>query len=50
MASAGSGMVIGSLLRKVIDGSKLKAGFGYFVLVLSVALPILEIIRLRSHG
>ncbi|MEI8281867.1 MAG: sulfite exporter TauE/SafE family protein [Armatimonadota bacterium] len=50
MASAGSGMVIGSLLRKVIDGSKLKAGFGYFILVLSVALPILEIVRLRSHG
>ena len=50
MAAAGSGMVIGSLLRQVIDGSKLKAGFGYFVLVLAVALPCLEIVRLRSHN
>lgn len=50
MAVAGSGMVIGSFLRKIIDGAKLKAGFGYFVLALAVALPILEIVRLRTHG
>ena len=50
MAAAGSGMVIGSFLRKIIDGAKLKAGFGYFVLALAVALPILEIVRLRTHG
>lgn len=47
MAAAGAGMVIGSLLRQVIDGSKLKAGFGYFVLTLAFALPILEVITLR---
>ena len=48
MAAAGAGMVIGSLLRQVIDGSKLKTGFGYFVLVLAVALPVLEVFRLRG--
>ena len=50
MAAAGTGMVIGSLVRQRIDGSKLKAGFGYFVLCLSIALPILEIVRLRAHS
>lgn len=50
MAAAGSGMVVGSMLRKVIDGQKLKAGFGYFVLTLAVALPILEVVRLRNHS
>jgi uncharacterized protein len=49
MAVAGIGMVIGSLLRQVIDGSKLKAGFGYFVLTLAFALPILEIIKLSGQ-
>jgi uncharacterized membrane protein YfcA len=51
MVAAGSGMVIGSLLRQVIDGSKLKKGFGYFVLLLAFVLPVLEIVRLlSSHG
>lgn len=48
MAAAGIGMVIGSLLRQVVDGSKLKAGFGYFILSLALVLPVLEIIRLRG--
>lgn len=48
MAAAASGMVIGSLLRQVIDGSRLKTGFGYFVASLSVVLPILEVIKLRG--
>lgn len=50
MAAAGVGMILGSLLRQVIDGAKLKAGFGYFVLSLAILLPILEIIKLRSHS
>jgi uncharacterized membrane protein YfcA len=48
MAAAGTGMVIGSLLRQIIDGAKLKAGFGYFVLTLSIVLPILELVKLNS--
>jgi hypothetical protein len=48
MAAAGSGMVIGSLLRQIIDGAKLKAGFGYFILTLAIALPILEVLQLRQ--
>lgn len=47
MAAAATGMVIGSKLRQIIDGSKLKTGFGYFVLSISVMIPILEVIRLR---
>ncbi|MBI1331789.1 MAG: TSUP family transporter [Armatimonadetes bacterium] len=47
MAMAATGMVIGSHLRQRIDGSKLKVGFGYFVLSLAFVVPILEIIRLR---
>ncbi len=49
MAAAGTGMVIGSLLRQKVDGAKLKAGFGYFVLGLAVLLPIFEIFKLRGN-
>jgi uncharacterized membrane protein YfcA len=49
MAVAGIGMVIGSILRQKIDGSKLKAGFGYFVLSLAFALPILELVKLSGQ-
>jgi len=48
MAAAATGMVIGSFLRQIIDGTKLKTGFGYFVLSLALLLPVLEIIRLRG--
>jgi uncharacterized membrane protein YfcA len=48
MSAAATGMVIGSLLRQRVDGSKLKIGFGYFVLGLAILLPILEINRLRG--
>lgn len=48
MAAAATGMVVGSLLRQIIDGAKLKTGFGYFVLSLAFVLPVLEIIRLRG--
>lgn len=49
MAAAGVGMVIGSMLRQKVDGSKLKAGFGYFVLSLAFALPILEMVKLSGQ-
>jgi len=43
-ALAGSGIFIGSILSKKIDGSKLKKGFGYFVLVMGVFILIKETI------
>ena len=42
-ALAGSGIFIGTLLSKKIDGSKLKVGFGYFVLVMGLFILTKEI-------
>jgi len=41
---AGFGIFIGSYLSKKIDGSKLKKGFGYFVLVMGILILIKETI------
>ena len=41
-ALAGFGIFIGSYLSKKIDGSKLKKGFGYFVLVMGIFILIKE--------
>jgi hypothetical protein len=38
-------MVIGSALRQVIDGNRLKAGFGWFVLAVGVLVLTLEFLR-----
>ena len=43
-ALAGLGIFIGSFLSKKIDGSKLKKGFGYFVLAMGVFILIKETI------
>lgn len=43
-ALAGIGIFIGSFLSKKIDGSKLKKGFGYFVLVMGIFILIKETI------
>lgn len=43
-ALSGIGIFIGSILSKKIDGSKLKKGFGYFVLVMGVFILIKEMI------
>ena len=40
---ATAGIVIGTALAKRIDGQRLKAGFGYFVLTLGVAVLIREL-------
>ncbi len=40
------GMFLGSALSKKIDGSRLKAGFGWFVLVMGVYILIKEVSRL----
>lgn len=47
MACAATGMVIGSKLRQMIDGKKLKTGFGYFILFVGMLTVTLE--YLRSH-
>lgn len=43
-ALAATGIFIGSYLSKKIDGSKLKKGFGYFVLVMGIFILIKEIV------
>jgi uncharacterized membrane protein YfcA len=43
-ALAGIGIFIGSALSKKIDGSKLKTGFGYFILVMGLFILIKETI------
>lgn len=43
-ALAGIGIFIGSSLSKKIDGSKLKTGFGYFILVMGLFILIKETI------
>jgi uncharacterized membrane protein YfcA len=45
IACAATGMVIGSALRQVIDGNRLKAGFGWFVLAVGVLVLTLEFLR-----
>jgi uncharacterized protein len=48
IACAATGMVIGSSLRQKIDGSKLKAGFGWFVLCVGVLILLLEFLVKKS--
>jgi uncharacterized protein len=48
MATAATGMVIGSSLRQRIDGSKLKLGFGYFVFLIGLMVIGLELIKLNQ--
>ncbi len=44
-AFAVAGMVVGTMLSKKIEGSKLKPAFGWFVLVMGVFIIVKEIIR-----
>ena len=43
-ALATVGIIIGTILSKRIDGQRLKAGFGYFVLVLGVVVLVRELV------
>ena len=39
-----AGIIIGTILSRRIDGSKLKAGFGWFVSIIGVAVLLRELL------